>query len=68
MRARFRHYRPYQDEASVSAFLERTCPPGTQLPNWLRPRWEYMIYAIHDGDQERLRAFGLWDSSRQIQP
>jgi predicted N-acetyltransferase YhbS len=66
MKAKFSHYRPYQDEAAVSVFLERTCPPGTQIPNWLRPRWEYMIYAINDGDQERLRSFGLWHVGGQL--
>jgi predicted N-acetyltransferase YhbS len=66
MKTTFRHYQPYQDEASVSAFLERTCPPITQIPNWLRPRWEYMVYSINEGQQERLSSFGLWHAEGQL--
>lgn len=66
MKARFRQYRPYQDKASVSAFLEETCPPTTQIPNWLRPRWEYMIYAINGGKQQALAPFGLWHVGEQL--
>jgi predicted N-acetyltransferase YhbS len=66
MKTEFRPYRPYTDETAVSAFLERTCPPTSQIPNWLRPRWEYMIYAIHEGKQERLNSFGLWHVGEQL--
>ena len=66
MQANFRPYHPEQDEPSVSAFLERTCPPTTQITNWLRPRWEYMIYAVNDGDKQRLAPFGLWHAGGQL--
>jgi predicted N-acetyltransferase YhbS len=66
MKATFRPYHPGQDEPSVSAFLERTCPPTTRLPNWPRPRWEYMIYAIHGGDKQVLAPFGLWHAGGQL--
>jgi ribosomal protein S18 acetylase RimI-like enzyme len=66
MNARFRPFRPYQDEEAVSTLLEQTCPPSGAIPNWLRPRWEYMIYAINEGDQERLRSFGLWHVGDQL--
>ena len=66
MQATFRPYRPDQDETSVSVFLERTCPPTTQLPNWLRPRWEYMIYAVNDGNEQALAPFGLWHAGGQV--
>jgi predicted N-acetyltransferase YhbS len=63
---RFSHYRPHRDEASVSAFLEHTCPSGTEIPNWLRSRWEYMLYSIHGGSQERLASFGQWHAGDQL--
>jgi predicted N-acetyltransferase YhbS len=36
------------------------------MPNWLRPRWEYMVYEVNEGKQERLRPFGLWHVGEQL--
>ncbi len=61
MTAVFRHYRPYEDTLKVSRFLERTYPEDDQNPNWLRPRWEWMVYYGHGGEEDDLAALGLWE-------
>ena len=66
MKAVFRPYHPHRDEAPVSAFLEQTYLPTRPLYNWLRPRWEYMVYAINGGPQENLSSFGLWHVGSQV--
>lgn len=66
MKPSFRHYCPYQDETRVSVFLEQTCPPTGPHPNWLRPRWEYMLYSCQEGKQEQLTPIGLWEAGETL--
>lgn len=66
MKAFFRPYRPYQDTARVSAFLERTWSTTDRLPNWPRARWEYAVYSGHDGIEQELAPTGIWQSGQTI--
>jgi len=66
MTATFRRYQPYKDSSKVSQFLERTCPSTDRNPNWLRARWEYMVYSVQDGVQENLASIGIWESRGEI--
>jgi GNAT superfamily N-acetyltransferase len=66
MKITYRTYQPYQDSSRVSEFLARTYPPADRSPNWLRARWEYMVYAVQDGVEENLASFGVWESRAKI--
>lgn len=64
----FRRYRPKKDFSRVSTFLIDTYRPG-KFPNWLQPRWEYMIYhcIISDGMTEKdLENIGMWEESEDV--
>ena len=62
----FRQYRPYEDTLSVAHFLDRTYPATDLNRNWLRPRWEYMVYSVQDGNEEKLAPIGLWEAGGEI--
>ncbi len=66
MGATFSTYRPYRDSPTVSEFLSRTYPATDRNPNWLRARWEYMVYSVQDGLEENLASFGIWESGSEI--
>jgi GNAT superfamily N-acetyltransferase len=66
MKAKFRQYQPYKDSPKVSQFLARTYPPTDRNPNWLRARWEYMVYSGHDGLEENLTPIGIWECGNEI--
>jgi len=66
MKATRRHYQPYKDSSKVSQFLERTYPATDHNPNWLRARWEYMVYSVQGGVEENLASIGLWESGGEI--
>ena len=66
MKSSFGTYQPDRDAPKVSAFLARTYPPTDRNPNWLRVRWEYMVYAVQDGTEENLASFGIWESGSEI--
>jgi predicted N-acetyltransferase YhbS len=66
MKAIPRHYQPYRDSPKVSRFLERTYPSSDRNPNWLRARWEYMVYSGHGGLEEELEPIGIWEVEDEI--
>jgi GNAT superfamily N-acetyltransferase len=66
MKTRLRRYIPYGDSREVSRFLERTYPPTDRNPNWLRARWEYMVYSGHGGQEEELEPIGIWEHEDEI--
>jgi len=66
MKARSRHYQPYSDAPKVSRFLERTYPSTDRNSNWLRARWEYMVYSGHSGLEEELEPIGIWEAEGKI--
>ena len=66
MKIKFRNFTPYKDSSKVSEFLCKTYPPSDRNPNWHRARWEYMVYAIHDGIEENLSPIGLWETDQKI--
>ena len=66
MKTILRTYQPYRDSPKVSEFLAQTYPPTDRNPNWLRARWEYMVYAVQDGIEEKLASFGVWENGSEI--
>ncbi len=61
-----RQYRPYQDTPRVSQFLTSIYPSVDRHSNWLRARWEYMIYSVQDGLEDHLAPIGIWEAEDQI--
>jgi GNAT superfamily N-acetyltransferase len=66
MKAAFRHYSPHEDTVRVGEFLERTYPSTDLNPNWLRPRWEWMVYYHHSDSEGALSVFGIWEAQGEI--
>jgi GNAT superfamily N-acetyltransferase len=66
MKATCRPYQPYKDLSEVSRFLEQTCPSTDRNPNWLRARWEYMVYSVQGGVEENLGPIGVWEGEDEI--
>ncbi|MCK4432857.1 MAG: GNAT family N-acetyltransferase, partial [Methanomicrobia archaeon] len=61
-------YRPKKDFSKVSKFLIDTYRPG-KVPNWLQPRWEYMIYhcvPTHNMTENDLEKIGIWKDSGKV--
>ena len=67
MAVTFRTYRHDADLLPVAEFLQRTYPADDRNPNWLRARWEYMVYQVAGDLPAALAAVGLWwDGARVV--
>jgi len=61
-----RQYKPYQDTPRVSQFLTSIYPSVDRQSNWLRARWEYMIYSVQSGLEDHLAPIGIWEAGDEM--
>jgi GNAT superfamily N-acetyltransferase len=61
-----RQYRPHLDKPKVSQFLASICASVDRKSNWLRARWEYMIYSVQSGLEHDLTPIGIWEVGEEM--
>ena len=66
MSATFHPYRPERDLLRVAEFLQRTYPADDRNANWLRARWEYMVFQVSGDLPAALPAIGVWEDGGEI--